>query len=301
MLKNNQKIEIIESPLSILQSKAVLEVLKKHWTVNHENLVNPEEFVEDFFAGIATCTSNREINKFYQKKLKEYKNTNLALQKPRDMFFEIIEKDLSAIDTVLDFGCGKLAFLKNIAENNNSIKNLIGVDSKSQPDLEYLDERIKFFRKLEEVKKSSVDLAVIKLVLHHLSCEQTTQDILNEIRRILRPSGKLIVFEESFSDADCDLAKGEKYLAKFNLEMSEVTADFLQLARADKIKFLFINDWLMNLQNSYMPWTLQYKSIEQWRELIESVGFKEKESHFLGAIKHRKRKQGMTAELTFFK
>jgi len=92
----------------------------------------------------------------------------------------------------------------------------------------------------------------------------------------------------------------KKYLAKFNLELSEATEGFLRLSREDRIKFLFLNDWLMNLQNAYMPWTLQYRSMEEWTTLIQSVGFQEEESHFLGAIKHRKRKQGMTAILTFF-
>jgi ubiquinone/menaquinone biosynthesis C-methylase UbiE len=299
MLKNSQKIKTIENPLSLLQSKDVLEVLKKHWTFNHENLIDPEKFVEDFFAEIATLTSNREINKLYQKKLKAYRNPNLDLQKPRDMFLEIIKQELLGVETVLDFGCGKLAFLKNIAEKNNNIRKLIGVDSRSQPDLEDLDGRIIFFRNLEEVENSSVDLVVVKLVLHHLDDEQTVQDIFSDLKRVLHPSGKLIVFEESFPDAICDLTEVRKNLSEFKLELSEATADFLQLTREDRIKFLFLNDWLMNLQNTYMPWTLQYKSMEEWRDLIESVGFREKEARFLGAIKHRKRKQGMTAELIF--
>jgi ubiquinone/menaquinone biosynthesis C-methylase UbiE len=175
------------------------------------------------------------------------------------------------------------------------------VDSRSQPDLEDLDARIEFFRNLEEIEASSIDLVIIKLVLHHLNDEQTAVDIFSDLNRILRPGGKLIVFEESFPDMDCDLASSRKYLARFNLEMSGVTADFLQLSKEDRIKFLFLNDWLMNLQNTYMPWTLQYRSMEEWKKIIESVGFKEKKSHFLGAIKHRKRKQGMTAELIFLR
>lgn len=299
MLENSQKIETIENPLSLLQSKDVLEVLKKHWTFNHEKLIDPEEFVEDFFASIKELTHSREINKVYQKKLKEYRDINLSFEKPGDMFLEIVEKDLLGVRTVLDFGCGKLVFLKNIAENNKNIEKLIGIDSKSQPDLKDSDERISFFRNLEEIEDSSVDLIIIKLVLHHLNSEQIARDIFSDLKRVLRPSGKLIVFEESFPDAICDLTEVRKNLSEFKLELSEATADFLQLAREDRIKFLFLNDWLMNLQNAYMPWTLQYKSMEEWRDLIESVGFREKEARFLGAIKHRKRKQGMTAELIF--
>lgn len=301
MLKSSQKSEILENPLKILDSERILAVLKRHWVANHENLIDPEKFVEEFFAEIKNLGSNREINKLYQKKLKEFRDDSLDLGKPGDMFLEMIEQDLRGVETVLDFGCGKLAFLKNIAENNSGIKKLIGIDLKSQPVLDGLDTRIEFHRSLSEVSDTSVDLVTIKLVLHHLENEQEAQEIFAELRRVLKPNGELIVFEESFPEANCEVEEIEKYLAKFNLQMSEVTVDFLQLSQEDKIKFLFINDWLMNLQNAYMPWTMQYKSIEQWRDLLVSVGFTEKESHFLGAIKHRKRKQGMTAELIFLR
>ncbi|KKR20196.1 MAG: hypothetical protein UT50_C0020G0007 [Candidatus Moranbacteria bacterium GW2011_GWA2_39_41] len=300
MVKNNPKIEILENPLAILESTEILNVLKKHWIANHENLTNPENFVEEFFAEIQSIDSSREINKLYQKKLKKYRDNILDLGKPGDMFLEIIEHDLQNVETVLDFGCGKLAFLKNIAESNAEVRRLIGVDLKSQPVLDCLDSRIEFHRSLNEVANASVDVVTIKLVLHHLESEQKAQEIFTELRRVLKSGGKLIVFEESFTDANHGVEEIENYLAKFNLKLSEVTVDFLQLSRECKIKFLFINDWLMNLQNVYMPWTMQYKSMEEWRDLIVSVGFVEKESHFLGAIKHRKRKQGMTAILTFF-
>lgn len=305
MQENNMNLEILKNPLKILESAEIFSALKKHWANNHENLVVPEKFVEDFFAYLKDASSqgkipDQEIKKQYNKKLKEYWNKNLKLEKPGDMFLEMIEPELRGVEAVLDFGCGKLAFLKNIAESNKEIKKLIGVDAKSQPVLEGLDSRIEFVRSLVDIETASVDLVVIKLVLHHLENEQEALAIFKELGRVLRSGGKLIVFEESFPDAICDIRESEKYLAKFNLELSEVTEDFLRLSREDKIKFLFLNDWLMNLQNAYMPWTMQYKSMEEWKTLIESVGFQERESHFLGAIKHRKRKQGMTAVLTFF-
>ncbi|MDP1833540.1 MAG: class I SAM-dependent methyltransferase [Candidatus Moranbacteria bacterium] len=305
MAENGLNPEILESPLLILKSAAVLAALKKHWISNHENLTQPEKFVEEFFNYLENVAeekiSNHEINKHYNKKLKEYRNAHLKLEMPGDMFLEIMGDEFGGIGTVLDFGCGKLAYLKNMAEQNADIKRFIGVDPKSQPVLEGLDPRIEFSRSLDGIADASADLAVIKLVLHHLDNGQEARNIFQGLRRVLRSGGKLIVFEESFPAGDCSAEEIQNYLGKSNLEMSEVTQDFLRLSEEEKIKFLFLNDWLMNLQNAYMPWTGLYKSMEDWGALIESAGFHKESNHFLGAIKHRKRKQGMTVKLAFFR
>jgi len=98
------------------------------------------------------------------------------------------------------------------------------------------------------------------------------------------------------------IADTKKYLDGSGLELAEeATSEFLKLSKEEKIQFLFLNDWLMNLQNKYMPWTLNYKSMEEWESIAGSAGFHLVESHFLGAIKKRKRKQGMTVVLKFAK
>ncbi|MFA7209436.1 MAG: class I SAM-dependent methyltransferase [Parcubacteria group bacterium] len=304
--ENKLSLEILENPLRILESAAVSEALKKHWIGNHENLTRPEKFVAEFFAYLEVAARQggipaQEIKKYYKKKLKEYRDEDLAAEKPGDMFLEMLQGDLAGIGTVLDFGCGKLVFLKNMAEQYGNIEKMIGIDPKSQPDLDGLDPRIGFARSLEVIAEASVDLAVIKLVLHHLDGDREAQTIFKKLRRVLRPGGKLVVFEESFPAAPCEAMEIGNYSAGFNLEMAEVTQDFLGLSEEEKIHFLFLNDWLMNLQNPYMPWTGLYKPMEDWIGLIESAGFEKRSAHFLGAIKHRKRKQGMTAMLTFFR
>src|SRR5665647_543709 len=83
VIKENSKTknqEMLDSPLSILQSKNVAEVLKKHWIGNHKNIKNPEKFVEEFFAWLVVTfdvhkghqMSIAEIKKYYKNKLKEY-------------------------------------------------------------------------------------------------------------------------------------------------------------------------------------------------------------------------------------
>ena len=300
---------ILENPLLILDRPVILSALKKHWVAGHANLTDPEQFVDDFFNYLLTTgvkLDKRAINKFHNKKLKEYWKEGAGLGKPKDMFLEIMDSAFLGMETVLDFGCGKLALLRELAENNAQLKKLIGVDLKSSPVLEGVDKRIEFQRDLQNIKKKSVDLAVIKLVLHHLENLEEIKIILSGIRDVLRSGGKLLLLEESFPLINAGGMEGQiqeirKYLSQFHLELSDVTADFLGLSVEDKNNFLFLNDWLMNTQNSYMPWTGMYQSMEEWAVLGEELGFSQKEAHFLGAIAHRKRKQGMTAYLVWEK
>lgn len=305
-MSNNNLQDVLENPLKILEREDVVFALKKHWKANHENLRDPEKFVEDFFAYLSQVRNEddldiRKISKTYNKKLKECRKECADLGRPKDMFLEIIDRQLAEVETILDFGCGKLAFLKELAENNRNIKNMIGVDPKSCPALEELDGRIKFQRDMKGIANESVDLAVIKLVLHHLEDDAQIKDIFEGIKKVLRPGGKLVVFEESFPESHYESGNVRDYLRQFGLEASDSTEYFLRLSQEDRINFLFLNDWLMNVQNSYMPWTGFYKSMEEWRGLADAVGFKEVESHFLGAIKRRKRKQGMTAYMVWKK
>jgi SAM-dependent methyltransferase len=308
----DKKEGILKNPLAILKSGAVFSALKKLWIVNHVNVQNPENFMHDFFdflklLGDKESIRPREVRNYYSRKLMEHRSGNSDLDYEKDMLAQLLGADLEDAKIILDFGCGKLAFLKNIAEQDKTctvrnLEKLIGVDAWSRPTLDGLDSRIKFYRNLEGIADNSVDMAIIKFVLHHVENEDEIAGIFSEIKRVLKPAGKMIIFEESFQEEELDIFVVEKYLERYGLVLArEATADFLDLSPEEKIQYLFLNDWLMNMQNKYMPWTGHYKSIEEWERLGESAGFQKGESHFIGAIEKRKRKQGMTAILKFIK
>lgn len=296
-----------KNPLRILKIYPnVSKALKKLFLNNHSNIEKAKNFIDDYFSFLMERSDLRETDpkqvlRVYERNLKNHPSLKKFFTK--DMFLQMIESEAGGVESVLDFGCGKLAFLKNMAEKNKDIKEMIGIDSKSKPDLEKLDSRIKFKRNLAAVKNLSADLVVVKLVLHHLA-EGEIIEKLKDIKRILKPSGRLIVFEETFPErVEGKLEISKRYLNELGMEVaSEVTDDFLSLPREEKRAFLFLNDWLINLQNaSYMPWTLEYKSMEEWQNVVESVGFVLKRKVFLGAIVGRKRKQGMTGMFVFAK
>ena len=318
MLEAHIKEELLENPLAILRSEAVFLALKSLWLNNHRQVTEPQKFVDEFLAYLKTADGTRpaEIAKYLKKKLAEYAIDDLSSEYPGDMFYELIKGDISGAKTILDFGCGKLAFLKNIAEKEKNIGKFVGIDAWSQPVLEDIDQRIVFSRNLDNIPDNSVDLVTVKLVLHHLESDEAIIEVFKDIKRVLKSGGEMIIFEESFPEIKVDpsassaadsarddkIKNTKKYLEKFDFELAEdATREFLELSEEDKINYLYLNDWLMNLKNKYMPWALQYKSMEEWERLAEAVGFKRVESHFIGAVAKRKRRQGMTAVLKFIK
>lgn len=314
MSHQNEKKEILKNPLVILKNEAVLGAFKELWANNHLNLEKPEKFAEDFFDYLQSnyteveTADPKEILKYYKKKIKEHPVRMVSEDFLKNTHIELFRDDLARAETVLDFGCGKLAFLKNVALENRSIRKLIGVDFKSRPDLENIDPRIAFLPMESETKipaaDGSADLVFAKSVLHHIKSEEKILRILAEIKRVLKKGGKFVLFEESFPggpDAEKIISESRAHLEKYGLVGADAaTEDFFRLSREDKFDFLFLNDWLMNLQNTgYMPWTLQYKSMEDWIALTEQAGFRCAEKHFLGALRKRKRKQGMAGILVF--
>lgn len=309
------KIPLVEqqqfprNPLQILQNEAVLGVLRQIWENNHINLTDPQSFAGEFFTFLKNKANEDAINPeelrvFYEQKLKEYKIPGRKGEKTQDILEKAMAADLGQAQKILDFGCGKLTLLKMVAENHPQLVELVGVDAGSAPSMINLDERIKFVRTAGDnipLETGQFDVVVSKLVFHHLADEAMILNFFREIKRVLRPSGKFYFFEETFSEQVTDLNASEKYLQQFGLRMNvRVTEDFLQLAEVDKLQLLFLNDWLMNLKNlSYMPWSFQYKTLEEWTRLAETAGLQKTEEHFIGVLAEKKRKQGVSALLVF--
>jgi SAM-dependent methyltransferase len=303
---------LLKNPLQILQSEAVLAVLRKLWANNHVNLENPDKFIADFFAFLRErrCeedVDSKSIHAFYERKLKEHRIVAaLKKEKTVDILSEALRAGLVRAERILDFGCGKLTFLKIVAEQNSQLKKLVGIDAGSRPNLENTDTRIEFVQSTGEslpIEMADFDIVVSKLVFHHLKDEEEILKFLGEIRRIMKPGGKFYLMEESFPQKiKTDLIKETRnYLKQFDMCLAEeVTADFLNLTKEEKLELLFLNDWLMNLKNlDYMPWTFQYKTMEDWASLGKAAGFASCEKHFIGIVADKKRKQGVSALLIF--
>lgn len=104
----------------------------------------------------------------------------------------------------------------------------------------YLPETVKA-EKLEGIEDISLDGVTLFFVLHHID-EQTHDAVLQEIKRVLKPDGKLFVAE--------DLVDGE-----------------------EERKIVEMTDRKLNLEFSHDNPHF-YRNIEQWKEFFEKHGFK---------------------------
>jgi len=102
-------------------------------------------------------------------------------------FAHWIEKDA----VVLDYGCGTGEFINAVYARRR-----VGIDAR-ESSREALDPEIEFSTPvgihIPQIKDGSVDVVFCSNLLEHLPDRETVTELLIELRRVLRPNGKLLV------------------------------------------------------------------------------------------------------------
>lgn len=303
----------IQNPFTALQNnKAVFDFLKQLWIFNYgqvgfgyigesifESIKNaPDESVEVIKTKIESCYRDKPF-------IQHCKNSRMGSHK-MDFGFDILKPLIDKERTsFLDFGCGRLALLKKISYKNDQITHLYGYDPKSNPKNFSLDARIKFFSDIEELKKlENVGTVFTSFVLHHLTYAQLEQ-ALTTINTILIKGGSFIILEETFpQQEDISLTTTSlQYMLENGYELNQnLTYMFQSLSIRDKFLAIFISDFIANLKHlSYMPWTMEYHSIDEWSSFIERFGFGLQSTYYFGVPQSGRVKQGPTGMLVFKK
>jgi ubiquinone/menaquinone biosynthesis C-methylase UbiE len=105
----------------------------------------------------------------------------------RDFFSRFIEKNA----TVLDYGCGQGEFINAVEASRR-----IGIDAR-ESSRETLDVEVEFSVptgiRIPQIKSESVDVVFCSNLLEHLPDRETVTELLIELRRVLRPEGRLLV------------------------------------------------------------------------------------------------------------
>ena len=114
------------------------------------------------------------------------------------------------------------------------------------------------------------DMAIIRYALHHMTFH-VQETLLSEVRRILKPSGHLVIIEDTFSE-------------QFVPFCSNVLLDkFLHLPKDQRLLTLACLDASSCLiEDERMPFAFTFRSLEEWQLAASNAGFEVVRAVFWG-------------------
>ena len=288
---------INKHPLDIWKSKEVAQLLADFFGANFKKAGLPSKMGRDYVlaAWNNRKTKNREALRTacdeIMLKAKEGAKNPPDEVEPIDLF------DFSGVETFLDIGANKLATINHLAKKHKNIKKFIGVDTIPQRSKFFDPQRSSYFQvspkeKSFPIKNESVDFINLQFVLHHFPDLKSIKKILAIARKILKPGGFLLIWEESFTKSfDPKNMRANK---KLGIRTDKNLTDrFYSLSEKQRREFIIANDWLINVNNPHMPWTGQYYAWPEWESLLYEAGFYFKKSLSLGLRVNGRLKQGV--------
>lgn len=252
-----------------------------------------QNIIETFYNGKDNSNSEalrEEINKLFNN-ARDLKTSQTKEIDPIELL------DFSDVKTFLDYGANKLDALNKVATRYTNVEKLIAIDviQQSRPFLSPSKSEYLQITAGENwtIKPESVDLINVQFVLHHVESLEVIKNIIANAFKALKPGGKLILWEETFENVS-DLKALTESNQKLNIETDfDLTQEFLNLAENEKWEFIILNDWIINVNNSHMQWTMQYKTWEEWVSLITEHGFRLQKHYNLGLRLNARVKQGV--------
>lgn len=247
--------------------KKVLAVLKKYW---HD----PEQAAQAVYDRVLHFPVPDPRSQFYEAYFKQYKTEG----KPR-FYANIIAKYLRG-PIVVDVGAGPNTLaLGLLSLRPNNLKKIIGTDPIDYRQVVPSDQRIEFrLQKATKipVKDGEADTVLMISVLHHVN-EQNEEVLLRDVMRILKPKGKLVIVEDSYSN---------RLLPKSDL----FTKQFHRLTKKQKQRVMIVLDWIgTRLIPGPITMNIPYnfKTLEEWERRFQKVGFRLLRKEYLGFLKEK--------------
>lgn len=232
----------------------------------------------------------QECDDIFEKVKNNVKNPPDEIE-PIDIF------DLNGVATFLDIGADKLSTINYLAERNQKIKKFIAVDIIPQRK-EFVDpkrgEYIQITSDTESlpIEDESVDWVNIQFVFHHFRDKEAIERMIVNCRNVLKPGGKLLLWEESFSEK----FKLADYIGNYELGIKTdkwLTEKFFSLDQEKRWELIIANDWLINVNNPQMLWTGQYYKWNEWIETFRKANFQLEKEYNLGLRINGRIKQGV--------
>ncbi|MCR6105908.1 class I SAM-dependent methyltransferase [Salipaludibacillus agaradhaerens] len=118
------------------------------------------------------------------------------------LFDEI--KESSQVHHILDYGCGPGKVAERLAGLNENYQIVAVDESKGMVDIaknyrhkENIDYRLIANDNLSFLEDNSMDIVIICFVIINISSEERIRNVIKEIYRVLKPSGKLLILDSN--------------------------------------------------------------------------------------------------------
>lgn len=295
--KIKEKTHLCRHPFDIWKSEEVTELLVDFYDANFVKAGLPKDFGKEYVLKVWNNrnTPDREkLRKECDAIMTDAKNKikNAPDEaEPLDLF------DLSGTDTFLDIGANKLSTINYYSKKYDSIKKFIGIDIIPQRN-PFDDPSRGIYCEIDSdaksfpVKNQSADFINIQFALHHFPNLDSIQRILANCQKSIKPDGRLLLWEESFTDTyDTKLVRKNNH-SGIQTDLG-LTQRFYDLNEQQRYEFIIANDWLINVNNPHMPWTGQYYDWDEWQTLLSKYGFVMEKQYNLGLRINGRIKQGV--------
>lgn len=206
--------------------------------------------------------------------------------------------DLEDVKTFVDVGANKLRRINELAGRYPHIKEFVGVDVVPQVYKFSFPDKSRYVQIEPDsndlgLDDSSVDMVSIQYALHHFESDNAIRRTLQAAYKALKPEGRLLIWEESFAE-NVELRELASSNNQLGIETDlELTKRFYDLSDEEKLEFIIVNDWIINVNNPHMQWTGLYKPWEDWQKIVQDSNFRLSKFHNLGLRKNAMIKQGV--------
>ena len=248
---------------------------------------------------VADAFRNQFLKDGPPEELKKIFSDYMAI-KPEVFDLDVIRDLIPAQGVVADIGAGHNVLGQQIlgyADTHGlNVRHVVGTDINDWRDAgAKQDSRLEFVYQDSTTEfplsANSYDTVIVKWVLHHMSVRDQSR-FLDDIERILKPGGRLVVFEAlGVPSEDAEVWNGyHKELGqenswgpqgdwreanlKLNRDFRKLSID--QQKRLNALEDYFGHNVVMN--RVWMPQPFTYRTVEESRSVLEHLGFAENKS-----------------------
>lgn len=234
------------------------------------------EFVS-YFVDNFRSLNFEEFYKKFDKEITEVYDVGFFQKIVPDYFTKEVIPHIPASKTVLDIGCGTGILMNRLSESQK-FDNLIGIDINRYAEWkEFKKNSIKFKVVRERefgnfLEKSKPDNIILTWTLHHMEYQEQIR-YLKEIFSTLNDGSRLIVLEDTYT---------EQFAPKYGENLYE---SFMQLNPVERKIVMSVYDWIANrilARRQKIPIPCGYRSLEEWQNLCEDIGYKTIDNIFIG-------------------